>query len=316
MTGETAPETENRIDRVGLMAAISCQALWGFICILWRLLSTQSALYLLASRMIWACVFMLLLCVLVKKTRFMYLFKDKRARRFLLASALLTSVNWGIYIWAANSGHLLETSIGYYLCPLLTIFFGPLVFHERLTRMQKIACVLAAIGVASFIFIEGGSIWVSFTIAITFAAYGAVKKRGGYPATAGMAVESIFNAIVGLAIFGVAAVFPGLWDLVPATPDAMAVTSPMAISLLIMLAGVLTAAPLLLYSAAANRISMVANGFVQYVSPTIELALAVTLFGEAFTLGHGVCLTFAWMGIAILSIEMVTATRRARQLYR
>ena len=303
------------IDRIGLIEAIACQSLWGFICILWRLLSSQSALYLLAARMIWACAFMLLLCVLVKRTRFLYLLRDRRARRFLLASAVITSVNWGIYIWAANSGHLLETSIGYYLSPLLTIAFGPLVFSERLTRMQKIACALAAFGVASFILIEGGSIWVSFTIAITFAAYGAVKKRGGYPAMPGMAVESIFNALIGAAIFGIAALFPGIWTLVPPTPDAMAVTSPAAVSLLIMLAGVLTAAPLLLYSAAANRITMVANGFVQYIAPTIELALAVTLFGEAFTLGHGVCLAFAWAGIALISIELVTATKRARKLY-
>ena len=306
----------NDIDRVGLIEAIACQALWGFICILWRLLSSQSALYLLAARMIWACVFMILLCVLAKKTRFLYLFRDRRACRFLLASAIITSVNWGVYIWAANSGHLLETSIGYYLSPLITIAFGPLVFSERLTRMQKIACALAAIGVASFIAIEGGSIWVSFILAISFAAYGAVKKRGGYPAMPGMAVESIFNAAIGAAIFGIAAFFPGLWDLVPATPDAMAVTSPEAVSVLIALAGVLTAGPLLLYSAAANRISMVANGFVQYVAPTIELALAVTLFGETFTLGHGICLAFAWTGIAVLSVELVSATRRARQLYR
>lgn len=298
--------------RIGFAEAIGCQIMWGLMPVFWRLLSGESALLVLASRMAWSAVFILLLCSVVRRVRFAYLLGKPAAVRTFLATGLITTMNWGVYIWATNSGHLLECSIGYYLCPLVNIAFGVVLFKERMTPAQKLAAALAAVGVAFFIATHGGVIWVSFALALTFAMYGAVKKRGGYPALPGMAVESLITGAIGAAALVVGLFVPSLWNVVPATPDSMAVSGSIVLALLVV-AGILTAIPLLLYSAAANRIPMVAIGFIQYVSPTISLVLAVAFFGEEFTLAHGVCFGLVWLGIAAVGAETALRAKRENQ---
>ena len=301
-----------RSGRIGFLEGIGCHVVWGLMPVYWKLLSAVPALEVLSWRMVWSCVFVVLLCAFVKRTRFLHLFRDPRAVRTFLASGLIVTCNWGVYVWAANSGHLLETSIGYYLCPLCNIAFGLAVFKERLTPMQKLATALAAVGVTFFIVTHGGDIWIAFALALSFSAYGAVKKRGGYPALPGMAFESVLTGVLGTLAPAVGAVAPWLWQLTPATPDALAVTSPALAFGLLVGCGLLTAIPLLLYSAAANRISMTALGFIQYVSPTIALVLAVSLFGEAFTLAHAVCFACIWTGIAAVGVEGALSARKRR----
>ena len=298
--------------RVGFLQGLGCHLVWGTMPLYWKLLSGVPALEVLSWRMVWSCVFVVLLCAFVKRTRFMHLFRDPRAVRTFLASGLIVTCNWGVYVWAANSAHLLETSIGYYLCPLCNITLGLIVFKERLTPMQKLATAMAAAGVAFFIAVHGGDIWIAFALAITFSAYGAVKKRGGYPALPGMAFESLLTGMLGVVALAAGAAAPWIWQLAPATPDALAVASPTLDFALLVGCGLLTAIPLLLYSAAANRISMTMLGFLQYVSPTIALLLAAALFGETFTLAHAVCFACIWVGIAAVGIEGVRASRKRR----
>ncbi len=224
------------------------------------------------------------------------------------------NVQLGVFVWAANSGHLLETSIGYYLCPLCNIMLGLAVFKERLTRMQAVATALAAVGVAYFVVAHGGSIWISFALAISFSVYGAVKKKGGYPALPGMAFESLLTGALGALALAVGAIVPWIWQVTPATPDPLAIASPEIDLVLFVGCGILTAIPLLLYSAAANRVSMTVLGFLQYVSPTISLVLAVMFFGEGFTPAHAVCFGLIWLGIAVVGAEafVLNRTRRAQ----
>ncbi|WP_162611010.1 EamA family transporter RarD [Gordonibacter sp. An230] len=307
-----SPDADARSARVGLLEGVGCHVVWGLMPVYWKLLSAVPALEVLSWRMVWSCVFVVLLCAFVKRTRFLHLFRDPRAVRTFLASGLIVTCNWGVYVWAANSGHLLETSIGYYLCPLCNITLGLVVFKERLTFMQKLATALAAAGVAYFMVVHGGDIWIAFALALSFSAYGAVKKRGGYPALPGMAFESLLTGVLGALALAVGAVAPWIWQLAPATPDALAVTSPELAFGLLVGCGLLTAIPLLLYSAAANRISMTALGFIQYVSPTIALVLAVGLFGEAFTLAHAVCFACIWTGIAAVGAEGALSARKRR----
>lgn len=130
-------ESEQRTDRTGFLQGLGCYLLWGVMPVYWKLLSAIPAFEVLAWRMVWSCAAVIALCVLVKRTRFLYLFRDPRAVRTFLASGLIVSCNWGVYIWAANSGHLLQTSIGYYLCPLCSIALGMIVFKERLTPCRR-----------------------------------------------------------------------------------------------------------------------------------------------------------------------------------
>lgn len=291
--------------RKGLAEAVSCQVLWGVMPVYWKLLSGVSALAVLTSRMIWACVFVVALCALVKRVRFLHLRHDRRALRTFLVSGSIITVNWGVYIWATNNGFLLEASLGYYLCPLVTVAFGLLFFKERLSTAQKAAFALAAVGVGSYLAIQGGAIWISCALAITFSIYGAVKKKGGFPALPGMAFESLLTAAIGLTFLGIGTAFPAFWQLTPPAPDASAVTDAAVQAALLAGGGVLTAIPLLLYSAAANRLPLVVVGFLQYISPTLSMLLAVFLFGEAFTLAHALCFGLVWVGLAAVGAESV-----------
>lgn len=305
-------QEEQHTDRTGFLEALFCHVIWGLMPIYWKLVSGVPAFQVLAWRMVWAAVFILALCVLVKRVKFLYLAHEGRALRTFFASGLIVSLNWGIYVWAVNSGHVLETSIGYYLCPLANIFCGIVVFKERLTPGQKVATALAAAGVVFFIVAHGGAIWISFALAITFSIYGTVKKRGGYPALPGMALESLITGIIGIGILALGFAFPAIWQLTPAMPSAMAATDPAVVAALLAGAGVLTAVPLLLFSAAANRVSMTILGFMQYIGPTLALVAAVFLFGEEFTLAHAVCFGLVWLGIAIVSLEpFVRKAKRA-----
>lgn len=298
-------------DRVGFAEGLACYLMWGAMSLYWNLLSAVPALEVLSWRMVFSAVFVIALCVLVKRTRFLYLLHDARAVRTFVASGLVVTLNWGIYVWAASTGHVLETSVGYYLCPLCNIALGMIVFRERLTVMQIAATVLACAGVVFFLVANGGEIWIIVGLAVTFSVYGAIKKRGGYPALPGMAFESLLTGVLGCAGMAAGALVPWFWQLTPAVPNAIAVHDPVLVTVLLVGSGVATAVPLLLYSAAANRISMTMIGFLQYVSPTMSLVLAVAFFGEEFTFAHGVCLGLIWAGIVLVAIEAALRTRRA-----
>lgn len=298
-------------DRTGFLQGLGCYLLWGVMSLYWNLLSAIPALQVLSWRMAWSAVFVIVLCVVVKRTRFLHLLRDPRAVRTFVASGLIITVNWGVYVYAASTGHVLETSVGYYLCPLCAIALGMAVFRERLTRMQWVATALAAAGVAFFIVVHGGEYWIILALAISFSVYGAVKKKGGYPALQGMAFESLITGVLGVVLLAAGAMAPWIWQLTPAVPNAIAVYDPALLAALLVGSGVLTAVPLLLYSAAANRISMTMIGFLEYVSPTMSLILAVGFFGEEFTVAHGVCLGLIWLGIAGIAVEAALRSRRA-----
>ena len=224
---------------------------------------------------------------------------------------MLIAANWGVYIWASTSGHLLETSLGFFLSPLTSIVLGVVCFRERLTRAQKAATMLAACGALLFAATHGGSVWIALVLAATFSAYGAVKKRGGYDALPGMAVESLFAAVLGAGLFAVGWADPGLWELAHTAPDALALTSPAGIALLAVGTGVVTAGPLALYSAAANRAPLSLLGLLQYLSPTLVMLLAVTCFGELPDAWQLASFLLIWVGLAAVACETVRG-REAR----
>lgn len=284
--------------------------IWGFMPIYWKLLSGVSALLVLDARMIFSGLLMLALAAFAKRMRIGGLLRDPRAIRTFLASGCIISLNWGVYIWATNSGFLLEASFGYYLCPLFTVLFGVVLFGERMTAMQKVALGLACAGVASYVIIQGGMIWISCALALTFSVYAAIKKKGGFDALRGMTLESLITGVLGMAFFALASAFPVIWSATPPSYDALAVDSGALTCALLVVAGALTVAPLLLYSAAANNVPFVILGFMQYLSPTISMLVAVFLFGEAFTLAHAACFGLVWVGLTCVGVESVRNLRR------
>ena len=264
--------------------------------------------------MVWSAVFIFILIIFIKKVAFVPLLKDKRALFTFTITGLFSAGNWALYIWAASSGHLLETSIGYYLSPLCTIFIGLLVFREKTTPFQTIAILMALTGVTAFIVLNGAAIWISLMLAASFSVYGAIKKHAGYPALSGMMVESIITGIIGATLLGIGCMLPSIWNIIPPSNDPIAITNPVVVKFLLIFSGVLTAVPLLLYSSAVNHIKLIVVGFLEYISPTMELMFAVFLFGEAFTMAHAICLGLIWGGIILASIETIIGIDRLKKI--
>lgn len=295
----------------GLLVAIACYAIWGTLPIFWKFLSAVPSSLVQVQRMIWCFACVVGFCILTRRN-FRPLFGDPRAVRTFLLSGALCTVNWTTYVITVNSGNIVESAIGYYINPLLSILIGMVVFKERLSKAQAAATILAAVGVAFFTVSYGQVPVMALILAVSFAAYGAVKKRGGYPSVEGMAVESTFTGAAGLAALAVGCFIPGLWEsLTPVTA-----ASPMAwtdggamLMLLFVLGGFFTWLPLQLFSEAANRIPLSWIGFCQYLSPTLALLVGVFLFGEPFTFAHAVLFACLWIGIALIALEAFARSR-------
>lgn len=298
----------------GLFIALACYAIWGTLPIFWKLLSAVPSSLVQVQRMIWCFACVAVFCAVTRRS-FRNLFHDPRAVRTFLLSGALCTINWTTYVITVNSGNVVESAIGYYMNPLLSILLGMVMFGERLSKAQVAATVLAAVGVAFFTFNYGQVPVMALILAVSFAAYGAVKKRGGYPSVEGMAIESTFTGGFGLLVFVVGCFLPGLWEsLTPVTA-----ASPMAwteggavLVVLFVLSGFFTWLPLQLFSEAANRIPLAWVGFCQYLSPTLALIVGVFLFGEPFTFAHAVLFGCLWTGIALIAIEVFAKWRKTR----
>ena len=286
-----------REEKRGILAGIFCYALWGLFPIYWKLLDEVHPGEIIVHRIVW-CFVTTALVVLIARLDIASLIRDSRAWKILVPAAILVTANWSIFIFAVSIDRIVETSIGYYLNPLVTILFGVIFFRERLTRIQLVAVTLCAIGLAFFTWSYGHFPWISIGLALTFAAYGALKKKGGYPPIEALAFE---NAIMVLP-----AIIAGI--VIAHVTGSHAFLGSMSahgwlITLLLIGAGPVTALPLIFFARAANDIPLSLLGFIQYLSPTLSLLLGVFVYGETFTLAHGICLGLIWTGIALVSVE-------------
>lgn len=281
-------------------AAILCYLMWGTAPLYWKLLGEVHSFEVIAQRLIWSFVLMVAICA-VMRVNFLKYFKDKRAMAYLFPASIFVLLNWSIYIYAVSIGHVVDTALGYYINPLLSILFGVVFFKERLTVLQTIAVALCFAGVLYFTVDYGVLPWISISLAFLFAIYGAVKKKGGYPAIPALAVECTITVPIAFVIaFAVAAItgtHAFLGDV--STPHGWYIT------LLLIGAGPVTAIPLVLFAQAANNTSLSTLGFIQYLSPTIALLLGVFVFGEPFTQAHAVCFGCIWAGLALVSFETI-----------
>ena len=299
----------------GLLIALSCYVIWGLLPIFWKLLSATPSSLVQVQRMIWCFACVVVFCAITKRN-FRPLFKERRAVKTFLISGLLCTINWTTYVITVNSGNIVESAIGYYINPLVSIIIGLVFFGEKLSRAQIAAAVLAAIGIAFFTFNYGKLPVMGLILALSFGAYGAVKKWGGYPSVEGMAIESTFTGAAGFLALAVGCMLPGLWE----TLTPITAASPLAwtdggamLLVLFVLAGLVTWIPLQLFSEAANRIPLNWIGFCQYLSPTLALLVGVFLFSEPFTFAHGVLFTCLWTGIALIAVEALVQSAKKKQ---
>lgn len=272
---QTSMEHETRASRFsqkqGLASAIGAYGLWGIFPLYWKLLSSVSPLQILAHRILWAAVFCLLLLLARKEMSSLgAALKDPRKRMLVGAAGLLVTVNWGMYIYAVNSGHVLETALGYYINPLLSVALGAMLFREHIDRWTSISVGIALAGIVAAGVLYGRVPWISLILAITFALYGAVKKGLGLAPITSLALETFSVAPLAFAFL--------------AAMHAQGVGSfgnkGLGVTALLALSGVVTAVPLLLFGVAATSISLQLIGFIQYLTPTSQLLLGLFLYKE------------------------------------
>ncbi len=296
MTQQSGRET-----RLGVLAMIGACMIWGLAPIFYRLLDHVPTQDILAHRILWSFVFFAL--VLRLQGRFHVLRKAMTIREqvgWVIVAALFISVNWFVFIYSIQAGRLTESSLGYYIFPLVSVFLGYVIFRERMTPLQWLAVALAVIAVLTMTLGLGTAPWISIVLALSFGAYGVVKKK----VTMGPVVSVTAEVMVVLPLVLAWFFYQGtaIW---PSTGT---------IGLLI-LSGPLTATPLILFSFAAQRIRLSSVGLLQYINPTMQFAVAALVFGEAMTRWHLYTFIMIWLALAIYSgvaVAQDRALRRAR----
>ncbi len=289
----------------GFWAMIAVCVTWGLSPIFYHALGGVPVIEVLAHRTIWSLV--LFLAILGWQRRLNELWRaitGPWAGR-IAAAALLISANWGIFIWAVQAGHVVQSSLGYYIYPLIAVLLGLVIFHERLGRVQAFAVALAVAAVALLTWGLGVAPWISLGLAITMGLYGVVKKSLPLGPVLSVAAEVALLtpfALVWLIGQG-AGLFPGV------APLAFG-TSP-EVTLLLIFSGVITAIPLVLFSYAARRVEMTTMGVMFYLNPTLQFLCAVVVFGEAVTPWHMIAFAMIWTAIAIYTTASIRQSRRA-----
>ena len=284
----------------GVLYAVGANLLWGFLPVYWKALKAVPPVEILAHRIIWSFIFLALLMTLRK--RWAALREKLRCRRTLaafLGSSGLIAVNWLLYIWAVNTGHLVETSLGYFINPLVNVVLGFLFLRERLNRPQTVAVILAGAGLLFLTWRYGGLPWIALGLAFSFGFYGLIKKVGALSASEGLTFETAVLSAPALAYL----VLVGAGS----TGAFGRAAGPTA---LLVLSGVVTAYPMLLFAGAARRIPLATVGFLGYISPSLQFILGVLVYREPFDAARLVGFVIIWVALAIYSVDGILAARR------
>jgi chloramphenicol-sensitive protein RarD len=291
--------------RRGFVYGFTAYLLWGLFPLYWKLLDHSGAVELLAHRILWSLVTIALL-VLVRRRfgRVRKLLRNPRQRWPLVVGAFLVSINWGAYIWGVNHGRVVETSLGYFITPLFTVLLGVFVLKERLRMAQWIALGIAFVAVVGLTIENGRPPWVAIILTFSFGFYGLVKKQAGAGAIEGMAVESATVAPLALIAVLVLA-FQGHSTVSHQGPGYLA---------LVLLTGPITAVPLLLFGAAATRLSMTTLGLLNYIAPIMQFAVGVLVFHEQMPPMRWAGFGLVWLALIVLTWDGMTRRRRTRPL--
>lgn len=289
---------------IGILYAATAYALWGVFPLYFKSLQDIAPMEILAHRMVWSLAFVG--AVLAWRSQWAWLGEVVRRPKVLAgfaASALLLSTNWFIYIWAVNNGHVVDSSLGYFINPLFNVLLGSLLLRERLRSVQWAAVALAACGVAWLTWQAGSLPWIALLLATTFALYGLLRKTAALGALEGLALETLL-------LFPLACAY--LLMLTIDGRNSFAGASSVS-QVLLVAAGPITAIPLLLFASGARRIPLSLLGLLQYIGPTLQLLLGVWLYHEPFGGARLAGFALIWCALAVYSLEGLWQNWRARQ---
>ena len=291
--------------RLGMASGLTAYALWGLFPLYFPLLEPAGGLEIVAHRVLWSLLFIaVLLTVLRRWTQVRALVGDRRRLLVLLGAAVLIAVNWLVFVYGVNNGHVVETSLGYFINPLVSVLLGVVVFSERLRPLQWLAAGIAAVAVAVLTVDYGRPPWIALSLAVTFGLYGLMKKVVRVDAAPGLFVET---ALVAVPAAGVLAVLH-------AEGAGTFGNAGAAHSVLLAISGIGTAVPLLLFAAAASRIPLSTVGLLQYLTPLMQLAIGVFVYGEEMPPLRLVGFVIVWVALGVFTADLLrharTSTRR------
>lgn len=300
------PAATRENTRLGIVAGLSAYLIWGLVPVFFKQIADVPASEIIAHRVLWALVFMTLVMGFGRgfADAWRIIGTPRQLARIALASALVIA-NWLVFVWAVNAGHILETSLGYFILPLFNVALGVLLLKERLRAMQWLAVLLAAAGVAMEAARIGGLPWISLVLAGTFGIYGLLRKQLPLDAASGLFLETVcmtplalgwlgWLALSGANHFGGGPTYFGLQDIL------LAATGP------------ITAIPLLLFAIAARRLPLNMMGFLQYLAPSITFLLAVLVYREPLNTSRLLAFAAIWSGLAVYSVDLARSARANR----
>lgn len=287
--------------RRGYLLGIAAYTAWGLFPLYFKMLQAIPAIEIIVHRVLWSALFGALLLTVWKHPGWWRELRDNPRRLAVLAvSGSLIACNWLVYVWAVNNGRMIEASLGYYINPLVNVLLGTLLLGERLSRAQWVAVGIAALGVAM---LAGGALttlWISLTLALSFGAYGLVRKRVPVGSLPGLTIESALLLLPSIMLAFWYAIMHGSSFLV----------SPQ-LSASIVLGGVVTAVPLLLFALAARRMPYSTIGFIQFLAPSIVFILGLTVFDQPLQPAQAACFACIWVAAAVFAWDLIRRPKTA-----
>ncbi len=286
----------------GIWFAFGAYFIWGLFPIYWKLLKEVSALELIAHRIIWSFVMLGLVLTLTAQWGRLRAALNWRVIRIYAIAAVLIGANWLMYVWAVNAGFIVETSLGYFINPLLSVLLGTLIFRERLRPMQWLPVGLAALGVGYLTLVYGRLPWIALSLAFSFGFYGLVKKLAPLGSLYGLTLET---GILLLPAFGYLL-------FLEVDANAAFLRTGLTADLLMIGAGLVTTVPLLMFASAARRIPLSMIGIMQYIAPTLQFLIGVLVYKEPFSQAQFVGFAIVWVALLIFWFDGYASSRRAR----
>ena len=286
-------------EKLGLVYGVSAYVLWGMFPLYWPLLQPANPLEIVSHRAVWTMVFCVIVLYLTKALKStLATFKRPRVAAKLFTTTILISINWLVYIWATNNGHVVEASLGYYINPLIVIAFGVILLKEKMRPLQWAAVSIASIGVLVLTVDYGRLPWVALGLALSWGGYGLMKKQLGLGALEGLAIETLiaFVPYCGYLIF-IGAKGEGQFG------------HGVGLTILLISAGAITAIPLLLFNGSTTRLPFTTIGLLQYITPTIQFSIGVWIRHEAMPTARWVGFIFIWLALTTLAIDLLRSGR-------
>ena len=297
-------ERARRRGLAGVFYALGAFSSWGIVVPLhFKLLGSVPAPLILAQRILWASLMTLgLIAFLRRLGELRKALAPNRNFMLLYFSAFLIAANWLVFIWAVNTGHLVQTSLGYFINPLVSVALGVFVLKERLARHQRVAVGIAAVAVVVLAIDYGRLPWIALTLAFSFGVYGLVKKRAGVDGAQSLAIETALLTPVALAYI--------VW--LEASGDGTMLSQDAGHVALLAASGVVTAVPLILFGVAAIRVTLTSIGILQYLAPTLHFLIGVAVYGEPMPLSRLAGFVLVWVALAIFTAGALRGTRTTR----